>query len=41
VKQLIKIGRAPMPEKIGVTELASWTDVCRAVLNLQETMTRY
>jgi hypothetical protein len=40
-QKLVKIGRAPLPQGIDVAALAAWTDVCRAVLNLQETMTRY
>jgi hypothetical protein len=40
-QKLIKIGRARSLERIDMAELAAWTDVCRTVLNLQETMTRY
>jgi hypothetical protein len=37
---LVKIGLAPRPQDSDVKELATWTAVCRAILNLSETMTR-
>jgi len=40
-QKLVEIGRAPRLEGMDVAALAAWTHVCRAVLNLQETMTRY
>lgn len=38
--KLVSIGLAPLPNDIDRVELASWTSVARAVLNLNETMTR-
>jgi hypothetical protein len=38
---LLRVGQAPLPSKIDQTELAAWTLVCRVVLDLQETITRY
>jgi hypothetical protein len=38
--ELVKIGRAPLPKDADVPELAAWTAVCRALLNLSETITR-
>lgn len=37
---LIKIGRSHAPQNIDPIELASWTAVARALLNLSETVTR-
>jgi hypothetical protein len=37
---LVKTGIAPVPKDANVVELAAWTGVCRAVLNLNETITR-
>jgi hypothetical protein len=37
---LVKIGLAPVPKDADVPELAAWTTVCRALLNLSETITR-
>jgi hypothetical protein len=37
---LLKTGIAPLPEGANIGELAAWTSVARAVLNLHETMTR-
>jgi hypothetical protein len=37
---LLKTGIAPLPEAANAGELAAWTSVARAVLNLHETMTR-
>jgi hypothetical protein len=39
--KLLSVGLAPRPEKIDETEIAVWTAVCRVVLNLHETITRY
>jgi hypothetical protein len=38
--ELLKIGLAPSPKGTDASELAAWTAVCRAVLNLSETITR-
>jgi len=37
---LIRTGIAPVPGDIPPVELAAWTSVARAVLNLHETITR-
>jgi hypothetical protein len=37
---LLKVGRAPTPEGIDPAELAAWTAVGRALLNLSEAITR-
>ena len=37
---LVKTGIAPRPMDADVKDLAAWTAVCRAILNLSETMTR-
>lgn len=39
--KLLKVGNAPAPKTADPVELAAWTTVCRVVLNLQETITRY
>lgn len=39
--KLLKVGYAPVPTGLDTLELASWTNVCRVFLNLQETITRY
>jgi hypothetical protein len=39
--KLIKVGLAPAPKNIEANELAAWTQVCRVILNLHETITRY
>jgi len=39
--KLLKVGIAPAPQGVEPVELASWTMVCRVILNLQETITRY
>jgi hypothetical protein len=36
----VKTGRSPVPDGIDAAELAAWTDVARALLNLHETITR-
>ncbi|HYE31164.1 MAG TPA: PSD1 and planctomycete cytochrome C domain-containing protein [Methylomirabilota bacterium] len=40
-EQLTKVGIAPTPERLDKVELAAWTQVCRAILNLHETITIY
>ena len=37
---LLKIGEYPTPADMNHTELAAWTSVARAILNLHETVTR-
>ncbi len=39
--KLAKVGLAPAPEDLDPAELAAWTQVCRVILNLHETITRY
>ena len=39
--KLIKVGLAPAPKNADANELAAWTQVCRVLLNLHETITRY
>jgi hypothetical protein len=40
-EKLLKIGIAPPAANIAAPELAAWTQVCRVILNLHETITRY
>jgi hypothetical protein len=40
-KRLLGVGLAPKPRGADEIELAAWTQVCRVVLNLHETITRY
>ena len=40
-KKLLRVGNASEPTIAGESELAAWTQVCRVVLNLHETITRY
>ena len=40
-KKLMRVGMAPEPNGAEETELAVWLQVCRVVLNLHETITRY
>ena len=40
-RKLTAIGLKPTPEGTDPVELAAWTSVCRVVLNLHETITRY
>jgi hypothetical protein len=35
------VGLAPVPDDTDLAELAAWTNVCRVVLNLHESITRY
>jgi hypothetical protein len=39
--QLLKIGYSPAPKYNDRSELAAWTQLCRVILNLHETITRY
>lgn len=39
-RELVSVGEAPVAKDIAVAELAAWTAVARAVLNLHETITR-
>jgi hypothetical protein len=39
-RQLIQTGLAPVPKGIDEVDLAAWTSVARAILNLNETITR-
>ena len=39
-KSLLSVGELALPENIPLAELAAWTSVCRAILNLHETITR-
>lgn len=39
-KDLLSVGESPLPPGHDANELAAWTAVCRAVLNLNETYTR-
>jgi len=40
-KKLMRVGFAPEPKGADEAELAAWTQVCRVILNLHETITRY
>jgi hypothetical protein len=40
-KKLAHAGQAALAERVDQNELAAWTSVCRVVLNLHETVTRY
>ena len=39
--KLLSVGLTPAPKTADPVELASWASVCRVVLNLHETITRY
>ena len=39
--KLLSVGIAPAPKDISPNELAAWTQVCRVILNLHETITLY
>jgi len=39
--KLLQVGNAPVAKDADESELAAWTTVCRVVLNLHETITRY
>ncbi|MEK7781647.1 MAG: PSD1 and planctomycete cytochrome C domain-containing protein [Verrucomicrobiota bacterium] len=40
-KKFLHVGNAATPAGVNESELAAWTQVCRVVLNLHETITRY
>ena len=40
-EKFVRVGIAPVPEKTDAKELAAWTQVCRVILNLHETITKY
>ena len=40
-KKLLTVGLTPAPKNDEPVELAAWTSVCRVLLNLHETITRY
>jgi len=40
-KKLMHVGLVPPPPETQETEVAAWTQVCRVILNLHETITRY
>jgi hypothetical protein len=40
-RKLLSTGDHPLPKDVDVAELAAWTSVARAILNLHETITRY
>jgi hypothetical protein len=39
-KKVLAVGESPRDEKLPVTDLAGWTIVCNAILNLDEAITR-
>jgi hypothetical protein len=39
--RLLAVGLAPNPAGLDAAEHAAWTSVCRTILNLHETITRY
>ena len=39
--KFIHVGNATVPKSANPTELAAWTQVCRVILNLHETITKY
>jgi hypothetical protein len=39
-RKLLSTGQAPVPEDLDAAELAAWTSVARAILNLHETVSR-
>ena len=39
-QQLLSVGLAPLESEFAAAELASWTTLARAILNLGETITR-
>jgi len=40
-RKLLKVGQSPVTEGIEPIDLAVWTQVCRVILNLHESVTRY
>ncbi len=39
-KKAVAVGQSPLPKDMDVAELAAWTSVARAILNLHESITR-
>jgi hypothetical protein len=39
--KLVHVGNSPVEGNANAAELAAWTQVCRVILNLHETITRY
>ena len=39
-KKLVSVGEWPRPAGVEPAEVAAWTGVCNAILNLDETITR-
>jgi hypothetical protein len=39
--KLMQVGLAPTPSNLDKNELTAWTQVCRVILNLHESITRY
>jgi hypothetical protein len=39
-RRVVGVGLAPAPKGVNVVELAGWTSVARAILNLPEVITR-
>ncbi len=39
-QKAVSVGQAPVPKDVDLAELAAWTSVARAILNLHETITR-
>ncbi len=40
-KKLTLVGNSPPPNNLNANELAAWTEVCRVVFNLDETITKF
>jgi len=40
-QQFLRVGLAPRTSGVEATELAAWAEVCRVILNLHETITKY
>jgi hypothetical protein len=40
-EKAVHVGISQVPDDLDKTELAAWTSVCRVILNLHETITRY
>jgi hypothetical protein len=39
-EKLLTVGQSPRAQDLSAAEIAAWTTVCRAVLNLHETISR-
>lgn len=39
-KKMLAVGDLPLPQDVNPAELAAWTNVCRVILNLHETIAR-